>query len=207
MDGRSSRWKRRVALYLVSVVVVAGFVFAGWFYEAPPDYDAQQSRVFELVGQGNHDEARQLFATMKARMPTDVRVPMLRAWMEDGLGHPDVARAAYYEALPLCINDAQRVEIILALADLSRRQGKVDEALEYVADVAETFGETETSHHVRTLCFIDKGHWKNALGEIERLAEMNPVSQHAKRLRMFVRRHQEAQAAPETPQGAKGTDG
>ncbi|MAG58768.1 MAG: hypothetical protein CMJ83_20970 [Planctomycetes bacterium] len=194
MADEGRRLKRRIALYGAAVAILGVLVYLGWVYVPHLGYSQDRAEVFALVADGQFDEARSLIDEMRERDPDDVRVLVLLGWLEDGAGDLAATQSAYEAAVPLCKNDEQRRDLLLTLADIDRRVGHLDEASSGLKDVVSRFGETARSRQLRVLLLIDKRSWDDALGEIAKLAEENPVNPHTQRLRSRVRRLQEAEA-------------
>lgn len=190
-----TRIRLRFGLYAVSATALAVLVYLGWFYVPHLGLDQDKTEVFRLAGEGKWEEARDLIDEMAERYPDDVRVPLLLGWLEDGAGDLDATTRAYESALPKCETDAQRLELLVTLADIHRRQGHADVAEVRLEEAAKKYGESAKTRHLRVLLLMSKRHWNAALGEIDQLAEENPVNPHARSLRRRVRKLQEAEEA------------
>ena len=82
----STRTRLRIGLYTVGVIALSVLTYVGWFYVPHLGLDQDKTEVFRLAGEGDWDQARRVIEVMDERYPDDVRVPLLRGWLEDGVG-------------------------------------------------------------------------------------------------------------------------
>ena len=191
----TTRTRMRFGLYTIGAIALIALVYLGWFYVPHLGLDQDKTEVFRLASEGKWDEARHLIEVMDERYPDDIRVPLLCGWLEDGVGNLDGSTRAYERALELCKSDAEHLELQVTLADIQRRRGQVAVAERRLEDAANRYGESAKTRQLRASLFMSKWHWDAALGEVDRLAEENPVDPHASGLRRRIRKLREADEA------------
>lgn len=191
----TTRTRLRFGLYTFGVIALTVLLYLGWFHVPHLGLDQDKADVFRLAGESKWDEARRLTEVMDERYPDDVRVPLLRGWLEDGVGNLDASARAYERALDLCESDAEHLELLVTLADIQRRRGQVAVAERRLEDAANRYGESAKTRQLRVILLMSKCHWDAALGEVDRLAEENPVDPHASGLRRRIRKLREADEA------------
>lgn len=173
----------RVLLYGCAGLVAAVLAWAGFFREPTPDPAVRMDEVLSLAAEGRMDEARKVVALLREEHPEDPRGPLLAGYIAEGTGSLEEAREAYLDAVPLCHADRQRGDVMLSVADLSRRMGDTEDARRRLQEVVERHGESDRSRHLRILIALDEGSHDRALSELDRLAEENPGHPVVRRLR------------------------
>lgn len=187
--------RRRLIGYPVFLAMLAGLIYGGWFYVPHLGFDEDRTDLLGLIGAKDWEACVELLDEMRKRYPKDVRVPLLRAYMEECRGDLEAAKELYRSSVAMAYNDRQRQELLVTVADIDRRQGDVGAAEKQLADAVKQYGESYRSHHLRALILIDKHALDEALGEVAKMDEENPVNPHARSLRMRIQRLQEASAS------------
>lgn len=202
MANRDSRRRiARVILYSLGATGIAVLTWMGWFYEAPPGFDEQASRVFALVRESRYEDAMTALRDLEEEFPGHIKIPLMEAYVHEVEGEFKKARAAYEVAVKRVPEADQRRVILLSIADLHRREGDVDRAEKMLAEVAKEYGESDRTRRLRAVLYSVRGCHDHALSEVDRLVEEHPGDPHALRLRKHLRRLAEASAStPETQQ-------
>ena len=198
--GRAFRF--RVALYLA--LGAGALVHLLCLHEPDLGFDGDVTAFWGMAGEGELEDARALLDRMHERFPTDPRVPLLQAWLEQRTGDRAAALAAYEAALPLCDGDEQTLEVLVAMADIRRLQGRSDRARRDLEEATSAYGESARTHHLRAVLLMQKRSWNAALGEIDRLAEEDSMSPYPRRLRQRVQRLQGIGRSPGLDAAATG---
>lgn len=181
---------------MISRLILYGAAFGAAFFliwlsyvrTPEPDFDARKAAFFATVAEGRMDDAERLLDKLAEDFPKAVHVPLLRGWLKDGLKDLPAAMDAYKDALPLATSAEQVAEIELAIADLKRRIGSLDEAQELLETAEKRSGESESSKCLKIAILIDQKRAKDALNELDDFAEKFPVNPHARRMRRTVER-------------------
>jgi tetratricopeptide (TPR) repeat protein len=185
----------RFGLYMFGAITLIVLAYLGWFYVPHLGLDQDKTEVFRFASEGEWDEARRLIEVMDERYPDDIRVPLLRGWLEEGVGNLDGSTRAYERALELCKSDAEHLELLVTLADIQRRRGEAAVAEARLEEATNRYGESAKTRQLRAILLMSKCYWDAALGEVDKLAEENPVDPHASRLRRRIRKLREANEA------------
>jgi len=138
-----SKTRARIALYLTAVVVVVAMLIFLRPEEPVPTWDpALEFEVSILLLRGQHELASAKLATVEDDFPESIRLRLLQAWSADVSGDRTRSRELYEIALDLASSPAERREIVLSIADLHRRDGRLETARGMLSDAVERFGDS-----------------------------------------------------------------
>lgn len=208
-----ARRTRRLLGYPVAILIAAALLYAALREpREEPLYANAEAKVFELAGEGRFDEARAAIEDAAERWPKEVRIPLLRGWLEDGTGDLDAAYRAYESALPLLIGEEQKRSVQATLADIDRRRGRFAAARARLDALEMEFGLGERGGRALVLLLLSTKKVQEASSVIKRLVEEHPESVAVQRLDSQVARlltHEGSSEGEdlETPRGGSSTDG
>ena len=178
--------KSRICLYGAALVAAFLLIWFGFIKEPEPTFDELKTKAINLLQEGKEEEARHLLEEMCEDFPDAVQAPLLLGWLYECGEDLPAARIAYERAISRCTTDEQRRDIMVSIAELHRREGDLSQAEQLLRKATDQYGNGERSRRLRVALLIEKREFKEALNEVETLAEEEPVSPHVRQLRRLV---------------------
>lgn len=133
-----SRTVRRLVLYSIGVLVLAGLGYFGFVYEADPDYGTIVSSARMCAEFGEPDDGLAWAEKALAIEPDDRYVHLIVARCYQRKKEWDRALASYQRAWELTpVDDPNRETILLYRAEVLESAGRADEAIREVEAVTE----------------------------------------------------------------------
>ena len=165
---------RRVLLYGSALLIAGTLAMVG--QRGPSlDADALETRVMTAMRERRYEDARGEISELDQRFPRDPRGPLLAGFLSEILSEDlEIVVAHYRRALPRCDSDERRGVVMAAIADLQRRQGRLELCAETLSESLVRFGDTPRFAEVDLLLALDRGDGRLATRALERLESLHP---------------------------------
>jgi tetratricopeptide (TPR) repeat protein len=153
-------------VYPLVGAIVAALVWAGFFHEGEPDLGTLIHGADILAKVGAHDKAILECEKVLERDPGNLQAHLIFAWSLDQLGHDAESLDHYRISLDLAgeqdLADLA-LDIRLTMADLHRRYGRFEEAVQACSRIEKEFGSSSRLNLVRGLALEELGRVDEAL--------------------------------------------
>jgi tetratricopeptide (TPR) repeat protein len=134
----SSDTRRRLVLYGLSVVVLAGLGYGGFVYQADADFDTLIGNAEALANYGQPKDAIEIAEQALAERPDHRYAHIIIAHSYTRMGEFDRAVTYYRRAVDLTpLDDQSRDSLVLYFADSLAQAGKVEDAVKEIDGVLE----------------------------------------------------------------------
>lgn len=171
---------KRCALYGCAAAVAVVLLVVG-FATPDPGVDALMEPLFALA-RTDMPAAQAGVAALAERFPNTAKPALLAAFLADKSGDLHLAVRWYDTALQRCTDAAQRAEVLIALADLARRDGRSADATVLANQARSLAPKLARVRAFGVLQALDEGRCEVALKEARALAEEESGSPMAGRL-------------------------
>ena len=161
----------RIVLYGGALVVVGGLCWFAWVHSPVPSMESGVDIVMNLAQEDRFDDARELVDDLLEAYPQDVRGLHLLAWLQDKRDNLSGAQDSYRQSLALCDTVDLRRHVMLCIADIDRRLGKLDRAERYLGLAVQEHGESRRSKHLRRMLNDDRRSRDPAVKQSKDMAE------------------------------------
>ena len=186
---------RRILLYGGALLTVSTLLYYGFIWSPPPSFQVLQGEMLNCLRAKDQRGVDAALHKMRRYYADSVKLPLAEGYLREINRDWAGAQERYRAAIPRCKNKEQKRDILLSVADLSRRRGRIEESERILEEAVAMGGEGERSRELRIHLFLHKGRCDQALSQLAHLAEDYPESARLPMLLALVKKRREGAAS------------